>query len=421
MKTIKLKIINKVNFDEEIRIFNSIVRIAFNRFQDKMDQKQVRAYCSNIFSNKNSWFIQCAIKEGKALYNRFKNRKIIFGGKNNYKKYMKGLIDKQAWKQKRLIPISIQGQKLQRGNRLFDFDLINHKIFYKPCKGTKIQIKVNQFIGKIEKELNLVQKLIGDKKITISIKFNNEYVWISYDEKLISQQIYQGLKQKRIFGIDLNPNAIGISIIEFNMKNKFKILHKQVFNIYQLNDKKVNNNKRKYELIDICHKIDKLMNIWKCAKIVIEELNIKSKNNKKGKEFNRLCNNVWCRNLIINKLKMLSNMHNYELIQVNPMYSSFIGNMLYGNENTPDMIASSIEIGRRGYKKYNKNWFYPRFDVDKLDEQWKQTLFGINSWVKSFDKIKKSKLKYRFLLSDYIKNAVFSKIYKKNFIQILIF
>ena len=86
-------------------------------------------------------------------------------------------------------------------------------------------------------------------------------------------------------------------------------------------------------------------------------------------------------------------MHNYELIQVNPMYSSFIGNMLYGNENTPDMIASSIEIGRRGYKKYNKNWFYPRFDVDKLDEQWKQTLFGINSWVKSFDKIKKSKLK----------------------------
>ena len=48
---------------------------------------------------------------------------------------------------------------------------------------------------------------------------------------------------------------------------------------------------------------------------------------------------------------MLSVIYVYELVEVNPVYSSFIGNLLYGSENTPDMIASSIEISRRGFKK----------------------------------------------------------------------
>ena len=71
---------------------------------------------------------------------------------------------------------------------------------------------------------------------------------------------------------------------------------------------------------------------------------------------------------------MLSTIYNFELIEVNPAYSSFIGNILYGSNSTPDMIASSIEIGRRGYKKFQKGWFYLEFNVDDLNEQWKQTL-----------------------------------------------
>ena len=80
-------------------------------------------------------------------------------------------------------------------------------------------------------------------------------------------------------------------------------------------------------------------------------MNIKSSDKGSGRTFNRLCNNVWNRNLVVNKLKMLSVIYVYELVEVNPVYSSFIGNLLYGSENTPDMIASSIEIARRGFKK----------------------------------------------------------------------
>jgi hypothetical protein len=93
-----------------------------------------------------------------------------------------------------------------------------------------------------------------------------------------------------------------------------------------------------------------------------------------------------------------------------------IGNMLYGNKTTPDMIASSIEIARRGFKKYTKGWFYP--NVDNLDEQWKQTLNYSESttWKELFNKIKNLKLKYRVQLNEIIQNAVFSKFYiKRNY------
>ena len=151
-------------------------------------------------------------------------------------------------------------------------------------------------------------------------------------------------------------------------------------------------------------------------------MNIKSSDKGSGRTFNRLCNNVWNRNLVVNKLKMLSVIYVYELVEVNPVYSSFIGNLLYGSENTPDMIASSIEIARRGFKKkYSKGWFYPIFSIEHLNEQWKQTLSGIEDWKSAFNQIKKSKLKYRFQLIELISNAVFSKNYKQNKIKLYCF
>jgi hypothetical protein len=110
---------------------------------------------------------------------------------------------------------------------------------------------------------------------------------------------------------------------------------------------------------------------------------------------------------------MLANIHKYELVEVNPVYSSIVGNFAYGNENTPDMVAASIEIARRAYKKFEKGWFYPKFNVETLDEQWKQTLAGVKTWKKLFQIVKEAKLKYRFLLSDYVGNAVFSKFYRQ--------
>lgn len=431
MKTIKLKIKNEINLTKELKEFNSIARFSFNRFQEGLKEKEVRSKVNELFKN-NCWFNQCAIKVGQQLFKKHKDKHIIFGGKSLMVKYLKKLITKDEYSKAKLLPINIQGEACKKGNRLFNFDLMNSKLELKLSKKNHQEIEFykpnkNQF-----RELSKIQELVDNKQLTLTVSLNNEYIWLTFDESLLEiQEKFKDLKKARVLGIDLNPNYIGLSILEFNKNDEFKIIHKQVFDLSALNitskksseDKssKYLTNKRKFELIQVCYEINKLINYWKCSKLCIEDLKIKSSDKKHGRTFNRLCNNVWNRKLVVNKLKMLSVIYGYELVEVNPVYSSFIGNLLYGSENTPDMIASSIEIGRRGYKKFSKGWFYPIFNVDNLNEQWKQTLSGIEDWKSAFKEVKKSKLKYRFQLIEFIQNAVFSKIYKQKHINLYCF
>ena len=417
MKTIKLKIMNTIDLNYELKTYNSVVHFAYNRFHDDIvKEKDVRSQVNQLFKGKlNSWLLQCAIKDGKAIQERNNDKKVIFGGKSLYKRYLRKLINKEEFNKQKQIPISSQGEMLQKGNRMFDFHFDNQLLIFKVSKDKHINIQLGNIHKRLQKELNKLNELCYDKKATVSIRLNNDYIWITYDEKLLDNSMkFNCLKDNRVMGLDLNPNYIGLSVIEFNKENNFKVLHKQAFELKSLTDKNTSKDKRQYELIKICHTINGLINYWKCKKLSIEDLNIKQSDKGQGKGFNRLCNNIWDRALIVNKLTMLSNIYGYELVKVNPAYSSFIGNLIYGNEMTPDMIAASIEIARRGYKKYEKKWFYPVFNTDCLDEQWKQTLTGVKDWKNAFLKIKNSKVKYRVLLNDVMQNAVFSKFNRKS-------
>ncbi len=419
MKTIKLKIMNTIDLNYELKTYNSVVHFAYNRFHDDdtVKEKDVRSQVNNLFKGKlNSWLLQCAIKDGKAIQERHCNKKVIFGGKLLYKKYLRKLITKEEFNKQKQIPISSQGEMLQKGNRMFDFHFDNQSLVFKVSKDKHIDIQLGNIHKRLQKELNKLNELCYDKRATVSIKLNNDYIWITYDEKLLNNSMkFSELKDNRVMGLDLNPNYIGLSVIEFDKENNFKVLHKQVFDLKVLTDKNTTKDKRHYEIIKICHTINGLINYWKCKKLSIEDLNIKSCDKGQGKGFNRLCNNVWDRTLVSNKLTMLSNIYGYELVKVNPAYSSFIGNLVYGDKTTPDMIAASIEIARRSYKKYEKKWFYPVFTIECLDEQWKQTLTGVKDWKNAFLKIKNSKVKYRVLLNDdIIQNAVFSKFNRKS-------
>ena len=52
---------------------------------------------------------------------------------------------------------------------------------------------------------------------------------------------------------------------------------------------------------------------FQVEKIVLEELNIKNKDHKKGKAFNRKVNNLWMRKLFTTKLNMLCNINSIKL------------------------------------------------------------------------------------------------------------
>ena len=405
-----------------------MVRYAYNRLNDNksLKEKGLRAIVTKIF-NQPSWLTQCAIKDAIYLYKSNKTRglkTIIFGGLKNLKDLLLKKKSKEQYKLDKLVPITLQGES-RYGNRLFNFNFNDNELIYKANRTQHYTLTYKQPRKNILKDLYQLQELIKQNKIAITVKLNvvTKKLYIVFDESKLQYEKYTDLKSNRIIGIDLNPNAIGLSILEFNKNNSesFKVLHKEVIWTYDLNRKTVSNNKRKFELIEICYYIDKLLKTWKCGRICLEELNINSSDKQKGKEFNRLCNNVWCRNLVINKLKMLSTMHGYFITEINPAYSSFIGNILYGAEDTPDMVASSIEIARRAYNKFKKGHFYPTIQLDYLNEQWKQTLNGLNSWKEMFNKVKKSGLKYRFLLCDCKQNAVFSKNYIKQCVTLYTF
>ena len=434
MITLKLKFkTNELDIlKNDERIYSSIVRYSYNRFKEKsLSQTEIYQDLVSKFKDFPSHLITSAMREGKSIYSLNKDKKVCFG---KLKQYNKKLISKEEYQSSRNRGFTSEGSstKIHHGNQYFKIDLNENKIIYKRSRNVHIDLNLYILNKRNGTLLTLLKESMQNSIDAVTFKIKDEYVFITFDESKINlNEKFQNLKSNRVIGLDLNPNYIGLSVLEFNKHDEFKVIHKQVFDLSALNvtSKKSSSdriskyltNKRKFELIQICYEINKLMNYWKCSKLCIEDLNIKLSDKNHGRKFNRLCNNVWNRNLVVNKLKMLSVIYGYELVEVNPVYSSFIGNLLYGSENCPDMIASSIEIGRRGYKKFEKGWFYPIFNVDNLNEQWKQTLSGIEDWKTAFNQIKKSKMMYRFQLTDFVNNAVFRKFYKKLNKQIYIF
>jgi hypothetical protein len=146
----------------------------------------------------------------------------------------------------------------------------------------------------------------------------------------------------------------------------------------------------------------------------LEELNIKNKDTSKGKYFNKLVNNVWNRNKLVDNIKKRCNIYSIRVMLVKPNYSSFIGNFLFRDLKLPDMTLASIEIGRRCYefktqyidktKDKRKNIILP--DVNDFNDRYIKSLeeFNIPGEIKDlvniYNFLKKSKSRYRLSLDD---------------------
>jgi len=118
-----------------------------------------------------------------------------------------------------------------------------------------------------------------------------------------------------------------------------------------------------------------------------------------------LTKNKWKREELVSALKKHCLLNKINFIEVNPAYSSFIGNVL--NE-APDPIAASLEIARRAMFKYIKGQFYPELiKTESLFNQWKESASWVyTSWKDLFDIAKTVGVKYRRSL-DLFKSEVF--------------
>ena len=201
-----------------------------------------------------------------------------------------------------------------------------------------------------------------EKKLPISFRLKKDRVYVIYDEKVVEKEKqFKRLFANRVLGIDLNPNFFGISILEFNQKDKFKVIFKECIDITKLQER--SKNKVHFELYEINHRILRLCKTWHVAKIAVEDLNFKKSTKFWNKDLNRLCRSQFRYSFVKTHLQTLCNVYGVEMVEVNAAYSSIIGNFMHGNQSCPDMIAASIEIARRSYKKFQKGWIYPSYSI----------------------------------------------------------
>jgi len=410
MKTIKLPYKSSKDLIPIIKQYSSIVRYSYNRFLEGNVEKEVR-YLTKSLRNinlLNSWSIQCAIKDAKAVHMRFKDEKVIFGGKKNFILRCQNKISKEEYQLKRLIPVNIQGEELKQGNRLFKLDVIdNNQIIFKLNRNEHIELKLPNLRNNIKNKLFKLQQLnevkTCKKGYTYSIKLDLKHIYISFEEFKNNKETK--LNENRYLGIDLNPDTIGISILDNG-----NVIHAQEFSLKPifnkiLNEKLSSNsdrmkyfqNKLKFETFEISKSIANLAKQFNCKSVFIEDLHFKGSDSSATKISNRKNKNLWKRELFINNLNKRLNVEGIKLYSVNPAYSSFIGNLQH---DYIDAVNASIEIARRGFEyriKKNKKGFYPALLVK---HQWKEMATKFNNWKEFFLNVKNLKLKYRVSLKD---------------------
>ena len=393
--------------------YSICIHYLYNRISDNnnLSEKDLRTLCSNInnIDILDSWFRQSCVKESIALYKSFQSRykeheetreqklkeidfkfkigklsehkysikkysilkplKLIFGGKENYRLKQENKISKEEFKQNRLSPLSSIGESQFKGNRKFNINS-DLTITFKPNSKQHFSFKLiygqNQ-----EHYLKSLYELSLTKLISISYKLDKDYIYITFDESKLANNRKNIKIQNRVLGIDMNPNYIGWSIVDWKSSSEFEVIKSGVYSFKKFSDlyKQLNDlknvssddprrihlaNKRTYETIKVVENIINKAIYYKCQVISIEDLNIKAKDKDKGKDYNALCNNHWLRTTFCNQLRKRTNIHKIQLLEVKPEYSSFIGNFLFRSLNLSDMILASIEIARRGYEYFNQ-------------------------------------------------------------------
>ena len=192
MKTMSFKI--KVNeelekvISEDSRIYSSMFRFAFNRHREGLSKKEIYAKVNETFSDVN-----CHLRSGAQGEAKWKflsigsdaSKKVHFG---QFKRFQRGLISKEEFKQSRDCGIFSGGEANQRGNRLFQIDVENSEVVYKRSRREHHDLVVAEKLnGKRKGLLKKLQVLMSEKKIPVTFRLKSDKIYISYDEKVVEK------------------------------------------------------------------------------------------------------------------------------------------------------------------------------------------------------------------------------------------
>lgn len=448
--TLKIKYSCNNSILDVIKQYNAVLKFTYNRLLEnpKLKTSEITQLQKNLNNCDliGSHLKNSAIYDAKSLIER-STESIIFGGKHLFKQRCQHKINRDNFLLKRLRPIYSIGEANQKANRMFD--IINKEtIIFKLSRQQHFELKLQQVGSKRLKELDKLKELQNNKQVAITYKLDLDYIYLTFDYNLLKTYTYK-VKQNRVIAIDLNPNSIGWSVVDWFNESNYNIIQSGTFSLKPLNDyrnsksvasdsdfHKYITNKRNHEIIHIAKKLFTLCKYYHCEVFSIEDLNIRASDKKLGHKFNKLVNNNWNRNFLINQIRKRINSSSTTLIEVQPQYNSYIGNLVFRQEHLPDECLSSIEIGRRGFEfatqyifnrqPHQKTVIYPKLELVKNQLTLSLEELGIdvpnfNSWKNILSVVKESKVKYRFSTSDaqfLHSEGLFSKFYKQKYLLV---
>lgn len=397
-------------------------------FTIKQIKERLLTYKNIELIQNNSWFLASLVYEAKALISArdvclknlqkryedkdFKNykhkqkikkiikqliQKTICFNKQQHQQRSKNLITNIQFKQNNIFTLCSMGDKLKHANRFFRIQNEN-TIIFQPNKYTKVNLNLYGHKNHIKQLLQL--KHIQQYNLhPITYRLDKEYIYITFDETILNTNRYAPINN-RVMAIDINPNYIGYSIIDwYDTENgKFKLIDKGVFSLKNINDyqnslhiksshtkSKYITNKRNYEIYNINKKLITMAKHYKCKFFAMEDLNIKTEDLQRGKRNNRLCINQWNRVKLVQNLQKRCNITGIKFRLVPPEYTSFLGNLVYRYLNLPDMVLASVEISRRCYE------FHLQYEVKQKEISKIIRFPKLNNFVKnSIEKAKEA-------------------------------
>lgn len=429
-----------------INQYNSVLRYTYNRLMEnpKLKTSEI-TFLQRSLNNVDligSHLKNSAIYDAKALVSE---KPIVFGGKYLFNQRCQHKISKEEFKLNRLRPLNCVGEACKKANRLFKI-IDTQTIQFNLNRNQHYILKLSSICRKWNKELEQLIKLQNSCSVAITYKLDSEYIYLTFDYNTIKTYNYK-VKKNRVMAIDLNPNSIGWSVVDWN--NNYNVIQAGTFSLKPLNDyrnsKSVSSdskfhkyitNKRKHEIIHIAKELFKLCKHYKCEIFAIEDLNMSASNKGKGRRFNKLVNNNWCRNILAQQITKHINSSSTTLVEVQPQWNSYIGNLVFRQEHLPDECLASIEIGRRGFefanqyifnrRPHEKTVIYPK--LEQVKNQLTQSLEELcidvpcfDSWKDILSVVKKSGVKYRFSTSEaqnWHSEGLFSKFYKNRYLYV---
>lgn len=445
--TFKIKYNCEVSLHDYVLQYNNVLRYTYNRIIENpsMRTKDITA-CQHRLNNcelVGSHLRNSAIHDARALIASNRN-KLIFGGKSNFLLRCKGKIDKQTFLNNRLMSLYSIGIASEHSNRLFRISS-NNTIIFQPDRYHHFTLELCSIGKKRINDLRKLKLFQDNNQTAITYRLDSEYVYLTFDYNILRTYEYK-VVQNRVFAIDMNPNSIGWSVVDWHSDSNYSLVQSGTISLKPLNDyrdsKKVSSssnfhkyitNKRKHEIIEIAKQLFSLCRYYHCEIFSIENMNISHQDNKLGKRFNRLVNNMWNRNLLINQLRKHVNCSSTTLVECEPQYNSYIGNLIFRQERLPDECLASIEIGRRGFefvtqyifnrRPHKKTVVFPDLKLVKNQLALSLEELGIDvsdfdDWKTILSAVKESKKKYRFSTSEAQvchSEGLFSKFYKRRY------